>query len=71
MLEKDHISWEIMHPLLLESVQKVLTQKPDQVQTGPAKRKDFNIISIHLTELKGTPYENVYKILTDYILQNI
>ncbi len=71
MLEKNQIDWNIMHPLLSESVQKVFTQKPDQVQTGPAKRKDFNIINTHLEELKGTPYESVYKVLTDYILQNI
>jgi len=71
ILEKKQIDWKIMHPLLLETVQKVLIQKPNQVQTGPTNRKDFNIINTHIEELKGTPYESVYKIMTDYILQNI
>lgn len=71
ILEEKQIDWKIMHPLLSETVQKVFNQEPDQVQTGPANRKDFNIINTHIEELKGTPYESVYKIMTDYILQNI
>jgi predicted short-subunit dehydrogenase-like oxidoreductase (DUF2520 family) len=71
ILEKENIDWNIMLPLLKETVHKIEKQKPSKTQTGPAKRKDFDVLNTHLIELNGTPYENVYKIMTEYILLNL
>lgn len=69
ILQSKEIDWQIMVPLLEETVRKTQTQKPIETLTGPAKRKDYKIIEEHLQELKDTPFESIYRLITDYILQ--
>lgn len=69
IVQKKGIDWQIMVPLLEETVRKTKVQKPIDALTGPAKRNDLKIIEKHLQELKDTPYESIYRLITNYIIQ--
>jgi hypothetical protein len=47
-----------------------MTLSPKEVQTGPAIRNDIKTIERHLSFLTNENQVNIYKILTQSILQN-
>lgn len=53
ILEEIGVSFEILHPLILETAQKVQSVTPYKAQTGPAVRFDDIIISKHLRMLRN------------------
>ncbi len=61
------VPFEILHPLLLETVQKVIRSNPDQVQTGPAVRNDTETIQRHLGIIKDENQKQIYQLLTKAI----
>ncbi|MEN9611545.1 MAG: hypothetical protein RLZZ628_2359 [Bacteroidota bacterium] len=71
VLKLEDLPFEIVLPLLEETVLKIQHASPHAMQTGPAKRGDFNTIRQHLTYLKKLPIsqQNVYKVLTDSLLK--
>lgn len=69
MLRKNHLPFDLMKPLILQTAQKIQQQNPQQVQTGPAKRGDKKIINEHLRMLHNFPqYKKIYKLLSGSIL---
>ena len=66
-VEKYQLSWENLLPLLAETFAKINTENPKEIQTGPARRNDLNVIEKHLNELSGNEKE-IYKAITDSIL---
>lgn len=70
LLAKAEIDRSILHPLILETANKVLMQPASKSQTGPAKRGDKQTIRAH-QELLGedTPLRKVYDVLTDEIVK--
>ena len=66
-LEKHELSWENLLPLLAETFTKINTENPKEIQTGPARRKDLNVLEKHLNELSGNEKE-IYKAITNSIL---
>ncbi len=71
VLELEELSFEMVLPLLEETMLKIQHASPHQMQTGPAKRGDLNTIRQHLTYLKKLPeaQQAVYKALTDSLLK--
>lgn len=69
ILKEKNMEWEIMIPLLEETVRKTKSERPISCLTGPAKRGDFTIIEKHIKELKDTPFEVIYRLMTDFIVQ--
>lgn len=66
---KSHgIPFEILHPLILETAQKITEVTPYDAQTGPARRNDQKTLNSQLSQLMDTPLENLYSILTDSII---
>lgn len=55
ILAKRHISFDVMLPLIQETVDKVKTMKPVDAQTGPAVRYDSNVIRNQSAMLKDNP----------------
>ena len=55
--EENKVPFEILKPLILETVNKVMTLSPSAAQTGPAKRNDTQTIEAHLDFLSN---ENHY-----------
>ncbi len=61
------VPFEILHPLIQETAQKVMEMDPNKAQTGPAMRKDVNTIERHLKILTNTTQQNIYTTLTKAI----
>lgn len=69
--EENKIPFEILKPLILETVNKVMTLSPEEAQTGPAKRNDTQTINTHLDFLSNENHTTIYKILTQSIQDNV
>ena len=68
--EENKVPFEILKPLILETVNKVMTLSPKEAQTGPAKRNDTQTIDAHLDFLSNENHATIYKILTQSIQNN-
>lgn len=60
------IPFEILHPLMEETVKKLNELSPQEAQTGPAIRRDQKTIKKHLF-LLPEKYRNLYTIFTESI----
>ncbi len=70
VLQKEQVSFDILHPLIHETLQKAYQNNPKDVQTGPAKRNDNYIIKKHLQKLDGLPdYQKIYTFISESIIQ--
>jgi len=70
ILEKSGLSFEILKPLINETVRKVQNHDPLNVQTGPASRHDDHTIEKHLEYLKKDGrFAEIYKLLSNEIRQ--
>ncbi len=71
ILEKNNLSFDILKPLILETAKKVISNKPKEMQTGPAFRQDLNTIEDHIDFLSDfDDYKIIYKLLSDQINKN-
>ncbi len=68
--DDNHVPFEILHPLIQETAQKVLNLSPKEAQTGPALRNDTLTIEKHINFLKNPAYKALYITLTESI-QNV
>ncbi|REG96133.1 Rossmann-like and DUF2520 domain-containing protein [Flavobacterium aquicola] len=65
--QENHVSFDILKPLILETAEKLLTLSPKDAQTGPAKRNDISTIAAHESFLSNENQSAIYKILTQSI----
>ena len=64
------VPFEILKPLIAETLQKIENQLPQDVQTGPAKRADVHTLNQHLQLLADYPqYQQLYRQLSESIMQ--
>lgn len=67
-LKDKGLDFNILLPLLRQSVAKLEGVTPREAQTGPAVRGDKNVIEYHLSRLKEYPkLQTIYTILSDSI----
>ncbi|MCS6820560.1 MAG: DUF2520 domain-containing protein [Microscillaceae bacterium] len=69
ILQREHLDFHILQPLIAETLQKAFALSPKQAQTGPAKRNDVQTISKHEQFLaqNHTDLLPLYQILTKSI----
>lgn len=69
--EKHQIDYQLLMPLIHETITKIDTILPKQAQTGPARRNDYEIIEKHSSILINEDEHlfQIYKLLTDSILK--
>jgi predicted short-subunit dehydrogenase-like oxidoreductase (DUF2520 family) len=67
-LEKHQLDWDLLKPLLYETIDKLNFQSPFDAQTGPARRQDVSTISDQYNRLSGNS-RLIYEILTASIQQ--
>lgn len=68
--EDNHLDFELLKPLIHQTINKIDVIKPVDAQTGPAKRGDTRIIQNHLAMLDDdAQLKAIYKALTDSILK--
>lgn len=66
---ENKLSFDILKPLILETANKVMTLSPNEAQTGPAIRNDFQTIESHFNFLKNENHKTIYKTITQSIQQ--
>jgi len=66
---KDHqIDFKILLPLIRETIDKIQTNKPSKVQTGPAVRNDDNVMEKQAALLEGDVLlKEIYKLISKNI----
>lgn len=67
---ENKMPFEILQPLIQETVDKISVLSPREAQTGPASRHDSETIATHEQLLKNENQLNIYKTLTQSIQDN-
>lgn len=68
IMKKNKLDFELLKPLIIETINKCLSLGPEKSLTGPARRGDLEVLDHHLEFLQGN--ENVAEIYR-VISQNI
>ena len=69
-LEEQDVDYNLLLPLIDETVNKIRKNSPHDSQTGPAKRKDVDTINNHLELLENNKYlKEIYTLLSEKIIQ--
>ena len=65
----EQLDFSVLKPLIEETVLRINSNSPSEVQTGPAIRHDTATIEKHLDLLKNYPeYQEIYTLLTNAIM---
>ncbi|MBK8556799.1 MAG: DUF2520 domain-containing protein [Lewinellaceae bacterium] len=68
ILDDAELPFEMLHPLMEETLAKALLESPVKMQTGPAIRGDEETIQHHLDLLAAHPeWQNLYTLMTKNI----
>ncbi len=67
ILSDQNLNFDILKPLINETVDKIHKLDPSESQTGPARRNDQNIIDMHIKMLKDPEHQNLYKLISQMI----
>lgn len=68
--DENNLPFDLLKPLILETADKIVCLSPTDAQTGPAKREDTVTINEHLKFLKNTTQKDIYKLLTQSIIDH-
>lgn len=66
-LEEHNLDFNILIPLIKETVDKLETLKPREAQTGPAVRGDKKVIDQHIQTISRAETKELYKIFSKLI----
>lgn len=67
ILKEQHIRFDVLKPLILETADKIQSMSPHEAQTGPAVRNDTSIIEKHLEMLDDANYKEIYRLISEQI----
>lgn len=68
LLVKSKLDFKLLLPLIENTIEKIKLSNPNEVQTGPAKRKDIGTIRKHLKLLSKDPgLKKLYSLITSEI----
>lgn len=67
-LNADNLNFDILRPLIEETITKVFEKGAYESQTGPAKRGDTETMNKHLDLLKQENYKDIYKLISESII---
>lgn len=69
IMVKNGMNYDLLKPLIAETINKAFTLGPENSQTGPAKRGDLQILDNHFEFLQEDPgMAEVYKVVSQHIL---
>lgn len=69
ILNENNMDFDILKPLILETAKKIQHNSPKDVQTGPAKRNDQEVLNKHLKMLGNSPSsQEIYKLISNAII---
>ena len=69
--DQNDLDFELLKPLIAETLNKSLEIGPEKSQTGPAVRGDFEILERHMEFLKENPeVAEIYKVISQHIIDS-
>ncbi len=69
ILRQNSLSFDLLIPLITETINKSLMMGPQNSQTGPARRGDLQVLDSHLEFLKENErVAEIYKLITQHII---
>jgi predicted short-subunit dehydrogenase-like oxidoreductase (DUF2520 family) len=69
ILEANQLNFEMVKPLIVETINKSLSIGPDNAQTGPAKRGDMEILDRHMEFLQqDETLAEIYRLISQHII---
>jgi len=68
ILKKQGFEFELLLPLISETINKTLDIGPEHAQTGPAARGDLKTLDKHMAFLEGSEFRELYQMITERIL---
>ncbi len=66
-LEKEGLDFDVLYPLIRETVDKAIAMGPGAAQTGPARRGDEKTMERHLAMIRDPLLETLYRLLSEHI----
>jgi predicted short-subunit dehydrogenase-like oxidoreductase (DUF2520 family) len=70
MMNENKLSFDFLKPLILETAERIMTNSPVDIQTGPAIRGDKKVIKEHIKLLSKHPDQaQLYKYLSEMIMK--
>ena len=68
ILDDEGLDFELLKPLITETINKSLQIGPGNAQTGPARREDFQTMDAHFDYLEEPAVQEIYRIISQNIL---
>lgn len=69
--DENDLDFELLKPLIAETLNKSLEIGPEKAQTGPAIRGDVEILERHMEFLKDNPeLAEIYKVISQHIIDS-
>jgi len=69
ILESNHMNFELLQPLIIETLNKSFDIGPENAQTGPAKRGDMETLDQQFSALSNDPeVADIYKLISQNII---
>ena len=70
ILKDTHIPFQVLLPLIDQTAEKIRHLSPHDAQTGPAKRRDEQVMNHHLSLLTTPEQKQLYTLISQMIMQN-
>lgn len=71
LMDERQADFELLYPLMQQTVLKAMQHDPGSVQTGPAIRDDRHIMQMHLQMLEGhADWQSLYRLISAAILKS-
>jgi len=68
LLQEKDLPFDLLQPLIAETADKIRTDAPKKMQTGPALRQDMKVLTAHANMLEQHPvYQKIYNFVTESI----
>lgn len=65
--EQKGLSFDMLLPLIDETIHKLKYMPPFEAQTGPARRNDIHTQQVQLEQLENKVYQDIYKTISESI----
>lgn len=69
ILDDEGLDFDLLKPLITETINKSLQIGPGNAQTGPARREDFQTMDAHFDYLEEPAVQEIYRIISQNILE--
>ncbi len=70
ILEEEQLPPQLIIATIQQLAEKLKTESPKSLQTGPAKRNDLTTLKKHIALLENQPQkETIYRLMSNYILE--